>query len=119
MTRQAIHEGSESRPFILNLILPMLAMSVARGAIRDYSTIEELLEIPPPEKEIYRLYWKPCMLDKPFYENQTGEIKKANSFSSRLNGLGRCTGYPNPPTIHDFRAEGLHLIGKLVEPPTS
>jgi len=59
------------------------------------------------------------MLNRPFYDNQTGNIEKTNSFSSRLNGLGRRAGYPNPPMIHDFRAEGLHLIGKLIESPTS
>jgi hypothetical protein len=89
-------------------------MNIARGAFRDYSTVEELLDIPPPpKKEMYHLDWAPYMLDRPFYDSLTCEIEKANSFSSRLRALGHRAGYLNPTTIHDFRAEGLHLIGKL------
>jgi hypothetical protein len=32
-------------------------MCIARGSFRDYTTMEELLEIPPPpEKEMYELH---------------------------------------------------------------
>jgi hypothetical protein len=34
-------------------------------------------------------------------------------FSGRLRDLGLYAGYNWPPTIHDFRAKGLHLIDKL------
>jgi hypothetical protein len=34
-------------------------------------------------------------------------------FSERLKDLGLYAGYNQAPTIHDFRAEGLHLIGKF------
>jgi len=33
----------------------MLARAIAENAFRDYSTIEELLEIEPPENEMYHL----------------------------------------------------------------
>jgi len=33
----------------------MLARAIADYVFRDYSTIEELLEIEPPEDEIYHL----------------------------------------------------------------
>lgn len=109
---QAIHEGSEPRPFLLNPILPKLAMCLARGAFRDYKTIDDVFNIPaPPEKEVYQLFWEPSICNCPFYEGATTEIKKANSYSTRLNDLGRRADYVRPPTIHDFRAEGLHLIG--------
>jgi hypothetical protein len=89
-------------------------MCLARGAFRDYSTIDEIFEIPaPPKKEVYQLHWDPSVLDKPFYESPAGEIEKANSFSPRLNDLGRRAGYPKPSTVHDFRAEGLHIIGRF------
>jgi hypothetical protein len=89
-------------------------MCIARGSFRDYTTMEELLAIPPPpEKEMYELHWKPRVLNKPFYERKGGEIEKANLFATRLSALCRRTGYPRPPTVHDFRAEGLHIIGEL------
>ncbi|KAK5188855.1 hypothetical protein LTR96_010859 [Exophiala xenobiotica] len=111
---QAIHEGSEPRPFLLNPILPKLAMCLARGAFRDYKTIDDVFNIPaPPEKEVYQLFWEPSICNCPFYEGATTEIEKANSYSTRLNDLGRRADYVKPPTIHDFRAEGLHLIDSL------
>ncbi|KAJ4507506.1 hypothetical protein HRR83_004084 [Exophiala dermatitidis] len=111
---QAIHEGSEPRPFLLNPILPKLAMCLARGAFRDYKTIDDVFNIPaPPEKEVYQLFWEPSICNSPFYEGATTEIEKANSYSTRLNDLGRRADYVKPPTIHDFRAEGLHLIDSL------
>ena len=88
-------------------------MCVARGAFQHYSTMEELLEIaPPPEMQMHHLEWDPRVLDKPFYDSQEGEIEKANLFAKRLSALCRRAGYPKPPTVHDFRAEGLHIIGK-------
>ena len=90
----------------------MLAKCIARSAFRDYSTLDEIFRIPPPpKKEMYALHWRSSMLDTPFFDSLTGEIQKANSFSVRAKNLGRRAGYAKPPTIHDFRAEGLYLIG--------
>jgi len=50
-----VHEGLEPRPLFYNLVLTMLARAIADYVFRDYSTIEELLEIEPPEDEIYYL----------------------------------------------------------------
>lgn len=86
-------------------------MCVARAAFRDYSTVEEILAIPPPpKKERYPLYWR-GILDTPFFYSSTEEIQKASLFSGRVKHLGHRAGYTQPPTIHDFRAEGLYLIG--------
>lgn len=43
---------------------------------------------------------------------QDGGIDSARVSSQRIRDLGFRIGYARPPTIHDFRAEGLHLIGK-------
>jgi len=51
----SVHEGLEPRPLFYNLVLTMLARAIADYVFRDYSTIEELLEIEPPEDEIYHL----------------------------------------------------------------
>jgi len=60
----------------------MLAMCVARGAFRDYSTLDEILEIPPPlKKEMYPLQWQGGMLNPPYFDSPIREIQKANLFS--------------------------------------
>jgi hypothetical protein len=59
------------------------------------------------------------MLDKPFYDSEEGEIEKASLFSNRFSALCRRKGFAKPPTIHDLRAEGLHIIGKISLNPSS
>lgn len=74
--------------------------------------MEELLEIEPPEDEMYQLRQNESVLGKPFFQViSNGEMEKADTFSRRLRELGVRAGYLRPPTIHDFRAEGLYLIG--------
>ncbi len=103
----SVHEGLEPRPMFCNPVLTMLARAIADNAFRDYSTIEELLEIEPPENETYLLRQNESVLGKPFfYVVSTGETEKADTFSRRLKELGVRAGYLWPPTIHDFRAEG-------------
>lgn len=92
----------------------MLARAIADNIFRDYSTIEELLDIEPPEDEIYYLRQSDGVLDKLFfYIISIGDIEKADIFSRRLRELGVRAGYLRPPTIYDFRAEGLYLVGKF------
>lgn len=96
----------------------MLARAIADHAFRDYSTMEELLEIEPPDDEMYHLRQNESVLGKPFFQViSNGEMEKADTFSRRLRELGVRTGYLRLPTIHDFRAEGLYLIGMF--PPHS
>jgi hypothetical protein len=97
-------------------MLPFLARLLVHGAFRDYHTIEELLSIMPPEGEMLQLYWRDELLDNPFFKNQSTKnseekIETADAFSKRLRALGLRAGYPKPPTVHDFRAEGLYWIG--------
>ena len=42
-------------PLICNSMLLILAMLIAAKAFRDYDTIEELLNIVPPEEEMLYL----------------------------------------------------------------
>jgi hypothetical protein len=51
------------------------------------------------------------VLDLPSYQKDNGQIDSARVFSRRLRNLGLGAGYSRLPTIHDFRADGLHLIG--------
>ncbi len=52
----------------------MLARAITDGAFKDYSTAEELLEIEPPDEEMYHLQFKEEMLDKAFFDVSTGTI---------------------------------------------
>ena len=91
----------------------MLAMCVTRGAFRDYTTLEGILEIPPPpKKDMHRLHWHVNILNTPFYSTSTGQIQTANLFSGQVKNVGHRAGCAKPPTIHDFRAEGPYLVGK-------
>ncbi|KAG6901097.1 hypothetical protein C0995_000798 [Termitomyces sp. Mi166 len=113
----SLHEGLEERPLFCNPILTHLAMFIAKGAFRDYKTMEELLALEPPdEEEMYLLRWEPEMYDRPIYQRKDGKMESASTFSNRLRGLAHRAGYPNPPTVHDFRAEGLFRIGNFYSP---
>lgn len=113
----SVHEGLKPRPLFCNPVLTMLARAIADHAFRDYSTMEELLAIEPPEDEMYHLRQHESVLGKPFFHViSTGEMEKADTFSRRLRELGIRAGYLRCPTIHDFRAEGLYLIGVFLYP---
>lgn len=97
-------------------MLPFLARLLVHQAFRDYDTVEELLSIVPPESEMLQLYWKEDLLDTPFFKSQSAQnseekIEIAAAFGKRLRALGFSAGYLKPPTVHDFRAEGLYWIG--------
>ena len=75
--------------------------------------MDDLLDIEPPEEEMFRFEWDPRVLDTSLYQRDDGAIDSARVF------LGFRAGYARPPTIHDFRAEGLHLIGMFPTCPFS
>jgi len=95
-------------------MLPILAKAITENAFRDYSTIDELLGIEPPDEEMYPLQLNESVLDIPFFQDPAGKMQKTTAFGNRLKALGLRAGYPRPPTIHDFRAEGLVLIGTCI-----
>lgn len=111
----SLHEGLEPRPLFWSPILTHLAMFVGKRAFRDYDTMDNLLAIDPPEEEMFRLEWDRRIIDTSLYQRGDGAIDSARVFSRRNRDLGFRAGYARPPTIHDLRAKGLHLIGI---PPT-
>ena len=88
----------------------MLAKAVADDAFRDYRTLEGLLELELLDDEMHQIHFKQDVLNKPSFEMSNGKIQKANSFGKGLRDLGFRAGYLRPPTIHDFRAEGLYPV---------
>jgi hypothetical protein len=93
-------------------MLFILAILVAKGAFRDYKTIEELFNIIPPNGEMRHLQWDRNVVRQPFFESISapGEIESATAFGGRFRELGFRAGYAWPGTMHDFRALGLYLI---------
>jgi hypothetical protein len=75
--------------------------------------MKELLSLEPAGDEMSQLHWDPDVLDLPFFRKDDREIDTADILSKRVRELGFRSGYELPPTIHDFRAEGLFLIGML------
>ena len=74
--------------------------------------MEELLDLEPLlDDEMYQLEWDPNIRDVPFFQRSTGEVDTAGVYSRRLRDLGVRSSYAVPPTNHDFRAEGLQIIG--------
>lgn len=114
-----VYEGLVPVPLLCNPMLPILAKAITKNAIRDYRTIDELLGIEPPDEEMYPFHLNESVLDIPFFQDPAGKMQKATAFGNRLKALGLCAGYPRPPTIHDFRAEGLVLTGTCTTFPPS
>ena len=100
-------------PLFANPVLPLLAIALADQAFQDYSTFEEIENIPPPEdRSLHHLQIKDEILSVPFFQNvtsnrPTGKIHNAVSFNNRTVGLSHRTGYQENISIHDIRAEVL------------
>jgi hypothetical protein len=92
-----------------------LAKLLSIDAFRDHRTIEELFTVVPPGHAIsYNIPWRGDLLDEPFFLSPTreGSIETAGAFSKRNDKLGYRAGFPEPPTMHDWRANALFLIGR-------
>lgn len=114
----ALYESLGPMPLICNAMFPILAILIAAKTFRDYNTIEDLLALEPSEGEMVHLQWKTSILDQPFFKSMSsrrapGKIETAGAFSKRLRALGFRAGYLRPPTMHNFRAEGLYWIDQL------
>src|SRR5947209_5350165 len=89
-------------------------------AFRDYETIESLLQVAPPkDTKSFHIVWREDLLEKPFFSSASrdGSIETASAFHSRLIDAGVRACFPEPPTMHDWRANSLFLIGTDVDCP--
>ncbi|KAH7250906.1 hypothetical protein BKA59DRAFT_369348, partial [Fusarium tricinctum] len=114
----SLYEGLGPMPLICNAMLPILAILIAAKALRSCDTLEDLLAIEPPEGEMIHLEWRAGILEEPFFRSMSsrrthGSIETAMALGKRLRGLGFRAGYARPPTVHNFRAEGLYWINQL------
>ncbi|KAI9774213.1 MAG: hypothetical protein M1839_001759 [Geoglossum umbratile] len=107
-------------PLFANPVLPMLAIALADGVFKDYTTFEEGFATPPPaDGSLYHLKIHKSKQNLPFFQvvscgGPTGKLQSASSFSNRLVGLGRRAGYRESIGVHDIRKEALvKADGKL------
>ncbi|ROT35347.1 hypothetical protein SODALDRAFT_346302 [Sodiomyces alkalinus F11] len=61
-------------------------------------------------KEIIPIQWHGSVLNSPIFCGASGRIMTAGLFSKELRSLLIRAGFPNPPGLHSFRAEGLTNI---------
>ncbi|KAH7113182.1 hypothetical protein B0J11DRAFT_619325 [Dendryphion nanum] len=119
--QHAFAEGRYPRPLYQNALIPYLAAFLSRRAFRDYKTLQELLAVTPTqEHRAFQIHWKEDLLEAPVILNQSTKgakrIENAGAFGSRHRECGIRAGFPVPPTIHDWRAEGLFLTDKHYSP---
>ena len=114
--RHALTEGKDPDLLCFNSLLPFLSKLLKLDAFRDHSTIESLLAVKPPKHtRSCHIHWRDDILKMPFFESQSqnraGQIERAEAFGRRSGNLGIRVGMPEPPTQHDWRAEGLFKTG--------
>ncbi len=96
----------------------MLAKVIANHAFKDYSIMKKLLKIESSKNEMYHFRQNESVLSKPFFHVVSiDEMEKVDTFNRRLRELGVRVEYLRLPTIHDFRAEGLYLVGRVLPFP--
>ena len=108
----ALHEGFTTLPLIFNPILFYLSIFEEDNALKDYKSVEEILQLKPQGEEMILLRWNDDVLNKPLFTNDAQEMESAAATSRYLFQVGQRAGYLFPPVFHDFRAEGLLLLGK-------
>jgi hypothetical protein len=101
-------------------MLFILAILVAKGAFKDYKTIEELFNLVLPNKEIYYLQWNRDVLNLPFFKSMSkraslSKIENATAFSSCFYSLNFRASYLMPAIVHDFKALSLTKIRMYIK----
>ncbi|KAI3341942.1 hypothetical protein F4824DRAFT_495801 [Ustulina deusta] len=108
-----IHEGGTfaRQPLYMNPILFFLAIFCSKGALRDYRGAEGLsrlldLKVGPGQSQVL-IHWDLSVLDQPIFSGPSGNILTAKAFSKELREVEIRAGFPDPPSLHCYRAEGL------------
>jgi hypothetical protein len=101
-------------------VLYILALALADDAFKEYSTLEEILELEPPlDQNIWHLEWKDGVLDLPVFRKMslhgpTNTIQSSSSYDRQLSDLGHRAGFEVNISVHDARREALvKADGKL------
>ncbi|ORY57480.1 uncharacterized protein BCR38DRAFT_489986 [Pseudomassariella vexata] len=105
------------RPLYLNPFLFYLPIFCATGALRDYKGEDGLMKLLDrklgPKEERRSIPWDLSVVDKPIFTGAGGRIWTAHDYSKALRETGIRSGFPNPPSQHDYRREGLTNIDEI------
>jgi hypothetical protein len=88
--RNLLKEGDE---LWANSMFEFLAQASADEAFRDYSTIDDVLDITADPQELIRIYWKDDVLDKPLLRNRNGKSFSLDNYNHLLAGYTKEEGY--------------------------
>ncbi|ELQ32919.1 hypothetical protein OOU_Y34scaffold01015g11 [Pyricularia oryzae Y34] len=108
-----LYEHVPGQPLILNPIVFLLAIFLARGAFKSYSTIQQILAVkPPPDQEYWVLDWADRVMNLPVFPTMTAaglteKIQTAGAFTNQIRGLSIRAGMERPVTPHGIRRECL------------
>ncbi|KAK4032828.1 hypothetical protein C8A01DRAFT_50461 [Parachaetomium inaequale] len=108
-----LYEFLPSQPLIVQPLVFMLAIFLARGAFKNYCTLEQVLNVKPPaNRRSWVLEWADHVLDQPVFpevsaDGPTEKIQRATSFSKQVKALSLRAGMEHGVTIHSFRREAL------------
>jgi hypothetical protein len=86
------------------------------STFRDSETMDDFLNLEPPEDGIARIEWHPRVLDEPVNRRGDGYIWSARTYCARLRAAGIRAGFLSI-TNHDFRPGGLRAIGEFLLGP--
>jgi hypothetical protein len=100
----------DDTPLYFNPVRDLVAIALAQGAFRDFTSLDQILALRPAEDFLYELvlespHWP--FFAKMLKEGLTKEILTASWLMAELQELCSRAGYPNPITGHDIRAEAL------------
>ncbi|KAI0398860.1 hypothetical protein F4802DRAFT_613315 [Xylaria palmicola] len=81
----------------------------------DYRGAEGLsqllnLRVPPGQSQIL-IHWHRSVLGQPIFSGPSGKMLRANAFGKELRSAEIRAGFPDPPSLHCYRAEGLTNVG--------
>ncbi|TLS20592.1 uncharacterized protein PpBr36_11315, partial [Pyricularia pennisetigena] len=108
-----LYEHLPGQPLILSPIVFLLAIFLARGAFKNYSDIQQILDLKPPSDQGYWvLDWADHVKDLPVFPTMTAKgmtqkIQTAGAFANQIRGLSIRAGMERPVTPHGIRRECL------------
>ncbi|KAI1489434.1 hypothetical protein F5X96DRAFT_679770 [Biscogniauxia mediterranea] len=105
------------RPLYLNPFLFCLAIFCATGALRDYKGEDGLMRLLDrklgPKTDRLCIQWDMSVKGRPIFTGAGGRIWTADDYGKALREAGIRSGFPNPPSQHDYRREGLTNIDEI------
>ena len=108
-----LYEFLPDQPLLVNPILFILSICIAAGAFKNYTTVEDVLGVKPPQNQRYWvLQWADHILDRPVFpevsmDGLSQKIQTGASFSKQLKELSLRKGMEAHVTIHSGRRETL------------